>query len=416
MSKINNVAEFLNRLSNLGKKKYAFRGEIEIFSKPCMPSIFRSEKYSRDKELEIKIIEKYKTKGDDKIRNSLRLAMEIQHGGFPSRLLDISFNSLIALHFAVTPHFKYNVEASDGKDGIVYVINCERLNSPNAAHLNEIFEYSLNKEKILPLDSYRHYIIDHSWINERIRAQSGAFILFVGNKYIDIEDIVVDRIIIDKKAKLKIRQELYTLFGIDNGFVYPEDDHLIDRYLDDVDYYMDGKFEGNEKKRLEELIVHINHSVFSKRILGAKIDIIAVDSNIEKINTDIENIEEELEKNATQKKYLEFTNGGKSTKKNKSDFILKMKDIYNHKKKDIIIGLIEKTLMVKTDFHKSIHLSNLTSDEKKELEDQFEYQFKEIVSRIEEEIIRKYYPIVNFNGDFFEEFDLVVSKRLEAEE
>ena len=53
----------------------------------------------------------------------LEKAINAQHGGFPSRLLDVSYNSLIALFFAITPFYNKKIDDTDKEDGFVYVFN-----------------------------------------------------------------------------------------------------------------------------------------------------------------------------------------------------------------------------------------------------------------------------------------------------
>lgn len=35
----------------------------------------------------------------------LEIAIDAQHGGFPSRLLDVTYNCIVALYFAITPYY-----------------------------------------------------------------------------------------------------------------------------------------------------------------------------------------------------------------------------------------------------------------------------------------------------------------------
>ena len=60
----------------------------------------------------------------------LEKAINAQHGGFPSRLLDVSYNSLVALFFATTPFYNKIITESDGEDGYVYVFSLDEMFCP----------------------------------------------------------------------------------------------------------------------------------------------------------------------------------------------------------------------------------------------------------------------------------------------
>ena len=84
----------------------------------------------------------------NKLSNSdsyLENAIDAQHGEFPSRLLDVSYNCLDALYFAVTPYYHKAADSLDSKDGMVYVFYIDEIFSPSAQNTNDNYNAIINK-------------------------------------------------------------------------------------------------------------------------------------------------------------------------------------------------------------------------------------------------------------------------------
>ncbi|MBQ9369465.1 MAG: FRG domain-containing protein [Clostridia bacterium] len=249
---------YIDAVNSLIKNKkephriFLYRGEPELYEESsCIPSIFRrkdlSDNVYYEKSLYNAIKQNKLSKGD----NYLETAIEAQHGEFPSRLLDVSYNSLIALYFAVTPYYHKEVTAYDDKDGAVYVFYVDKLFSPSASNTVDNYDAIINKTTWLnqPIFAKTHKMIDHTKLNNRIIAQQGAFILFQGNDAERIPQYMFDRIEIPYSAKKTIREELVALFGLSKSFVFPE----ITNYVDDLseknkiliteDFSIDGEIE-----------------------------------------------------------------------------------------------------------------------------------------------------------------------------
>lgn len=211
----------------------------------------------------------------------INLLVKLQHFGLPTRLLDVTYNSLMALYFACENDFD--------KDGEVFIFipennyltrqkkfsNVEmnliagmyRINSILSYTLEEYFnviKYDYNKVKSFSETSKAHYIsveaylqdllktlssptfVSPMYLSERQRHQNGAFILFPNkisspkltyknecewylHHYFETElvklskeDKVVQGIIkIPKESKESILRAL-KYFGITKDFVYPE--------------------------------------------------------------------------------------------------------------------------------------------------------------------------------------------------
>lgn len=158
--------------------------------------------------------------------NYLENAINAQHGEFPSRLLDVTYNCLIALYFAVTPYYHSEEEAHDNKPGQVYIFHMNKVVSPSAEETQKYYSKIIRKDNNLLSENMifgkNHIFIDHCKINHRIIAQQGAFILFQGEDAEPLPAYTFEGILIPASSKKQIRKELKNLFGIHTGSIYPE--------------------------------------------------------------------------------------------------------------------------------------------------------------------------------------------------
>jgi hypothetical protein len=165
-----------------------FRGEPEIYPKPCLPGIWRGvdeSQYSKntwtDKEQEE--VEKFKGKvlsGDlndpyidttnPPSKNSIEWLELAQHYGHPTRLLDVTLDPLVALFFGVSK--------SPYEDGCVYLSNGSSFNTLDPG------EYETGLDKFFEIYSLRGYSpLDDTLFfyrplakNRRMIAQRGQFV------------------------------------------------------------------------------------------------------------------------------------------------------------------------------------------------------------------------------------------------
>lgn len=202
-----------------------YRGETEEFSTPCIPTIYRGYALKQTPNYETNMFLAMRQSNISNAEDYLHNAIDAQHDGFPSRLLDVTYNSLIALYFAVTPYYYKDEAAADDKDGIVYVLKFDEVYSPESNNTKNIYLNALKGGNELSNSlflSHHHILIDHCKQNKRIVAQQGAFVLFTGDSPVPIPYYQMCGIRISKNAKAKIRDELRYLFGIYTGSVYPE--------------------------------------------------------------------------------------------------------------------------------------------------------------------------------------------------
>lgn len=226
---VSNFIEKVNALINSHTDKkvhFLYRGECKRYPNFCKPNIFRKNVLSTNPLYEKSL---FNTMRQNKLSNNesyLENAIDAQHGEFPSRLLDVSYNCLTALYFAVTPYYHKNVSEYDKDDGMVYVFFIDEIFSPSAQNTNDNYNAIIDKEcpwfNNHAIFQKNHKFIDHTKINNRIIAQQGAFILFQGNDDEKIPSYMMGGIVIPKESKPMLRKELSVMFGINTGSVYPE--------------------------------------------------------------------------------------------------------------------------------------------------------------------------------------------------
>lgn len=226
------VKSFLDK-KNMETMKFLYRGECVDYDRPCEPNIFRKDILSTNPLYEKSLFNAMGQNGLTESASYLENAIDAQHGEFPSRLLDVSYNCLNALYFAVTPYYRKSVSEFDKENGAVYIFYMKEIFSPSAQNTNDNYNAIINKNKKWFSDNNllfakNHKFIDHTKINKRIVAQQGAFILFQGDDVESIPAYMVDKIVIPAHSKKKLRTELSILFGINTGSIYPEIVNLVE--------------------------------------------------------------------------------------------------------------------------------------------------------------------------------------------
>lgn len=234
--KVKNIGTYIETIKNLTNNisentVVVYRGENVYYPTYCQPNLFRNNYFKNNKYFERNLLDEMRSNRLTNGNTYLETAVDAQHGGFPSRLLDVTYNSLVALYFAITPSVKKDEDENDGKDGYVYIYYIENLFCPSATNINELFDTIVNREQRWIHDNSifqrNHKLIDHVKINNRIIAQQGAFILFQGDEVYPIQKSDYKKIVIDGYSKKELRKDLKQLFGIHTGSIYPEVDNLV---------------------------------------------------------------------------------------------------------------------------------------------------------------------------------------------
>lgn len=302
-ARIQNVSEYISRVNEYIQIRqredciFVYRGEPDIYPEPCRPNIFRKDVMNGNEFFEKSLFEAMRQNKLSGEKRYLDNAIDAQHGEFPSRLLDVSYNCLTALYFAVTPYYHYAEDSMDAKDGMVFLFFINEIFSPSAQNTNDNYDAIINRDrewyqnKIL--FEKNHKFIDHAKLNNRIIAQQGAFILFQGDEAESLPEYMSYGILIPGECKALIRRELRLLFGIHTGSIYPEIINLVEelssksrrlntrpftcknelllavRQLDrELDYYLDYVLDQMRTPacNMEQILMHVEHVIDSYRM------------------------------------------------------------------------------------------------------------------------------------------------------
>ena len=237
MCEIKCIADFINQVVEEIKKNNAnddkivvYRGEPNVYPTPGMPGIFRDKYIEKEPFFEKNLLNEMKSNRITEGTTFLERAVDAQHDEFPSRLLDVTYNALVALYFAVTPYYKrYAENAFDNKEDcqvIIYFL--PHMYCAGADNLEDAFNRTIKRSSgddgylLHTLAQENYKLIDHLKMNTRICVQQGAFIMFQGDEYTAISPKDYVTVKIRKEYRKKLREELNSLFGINTGFIYPE--------------------------------------------------------------------------------------------------------------------------------------------------------------------------------------------------
>lgn len=204
--KIGNFAELL------------FRGQKE--DKPLLPKLGRLRLHGEIENIEQLMLEEFKRGviplSEFKPEDDWDLLALAQHHGLPTRLLDWTYSSLIALWFAVCDAPQKN-EAGDYENAVVWVLNAD------------VEDFRTDTQRLGPLSNKITKIYRPKVVSRRISAQAGAFTVHKineGGKIIQFErnkryGKKLTKIIIPSSQFNPLRKNL-NLLGINNSTVFPD--------------------------------------------------------------------------------------------------------------------------------------------------------------------------------------------------
>ena len=269
--KIKNLKGYIQVIKDLKKTilekdgEMFFRGQ-RYFGWSLAPSLYRDSSWVKNENIMIEeMIRQYPEFLDDKKR--IDTLTKLQHYDFPTRLLDITENPLVALFFACSDKdlstdgciFYFNPDPKQIKysnsDSVTVLANISKMNyefgENNFKENQDRFLWFLQDEKpnfrILEdtkILNQCFYVKAH-FNNKRIRSQEGAFILVgVGkdNKEMANIEFETDKckkiIMVDRSRKIDILEEL-SQFGVNEGVIYPE--------ISKESVYISSKYKTHEK-------------------------------------------------------------------------------------------------------------------------------------------------------------------------
>ncbi len=233
---VRDVSDFIERVNGYVQERgkpdqfCVYRGEPECYPTPCRPNLFRRGVLAENRFFEKNLFDAMRQNKLTGEKRYLDNAIDAQHGEFPSRLLDVSYNCLVALYFAVTPYYHTEENSLDREDGMVFLFFLDEIFSPSARNTNDNYRAIIDRKPAWcqkPLFQKNIKFIDHTKLNPRIIAQQGAFMLFQGDEAEELPKRMFCGIRIPKEAKPKLRSQLKNLFGIHTGTIYPEISNLV---------------------------------------------------------------------------------------------------------------------------------------------------------------------------------------------
>lgn len=228
-------------------KNVMYRGQSDSKFKNISASINRDDGYINNEHFIIAETLKKKAEDFKEFNLPIEHLSKMQHYGFPTRLIDITSEPLIALYFAVE-----NTENLSDGEVFVFIKNTYDLNSKQAnvvsllsniesydidyikVKYEEIYNERINSDEILEYAGQNIYITGTERLketNERLFNQKGSFIVCgnkisdnkITNRLLDINKDAAHQIIrIPFEYKKVIKDTLDKEFAINEGFIYPE--------------------------------------------------------------------------------------------------------------------------------------------------------------------------------------------------
>lgn len=210
----------------------AFRGEPQDYkATKLLPSLYRRNLSIKQEIKLFDLLNDYQVIGE-KEKTNLQKAIAAQHYLATSRLLDITFNVLVAIYFATA--------YEDDEDGYLYVFCLPQHFSPSSKYIEKYYNDMLLEDQNELILKKNFKVVTHGHFNERIKLQRGGFIFFPASNITRIPNCFYKRIRIDGKQKEKIRKQLAEFFSVYESTIFPEKDKLSDVIFEGINKTLEG--------------------------------------------------------------------------------------------------------------------------------------------------------------------------------
>jgi hypothetical protein len=253
LTSLRGFIERVEKVQREGEVSLFYRGHSNRDSYKIEPSVFRNDTRIN---LEDSFVKEMITTNPDEFADdssTLERLARIQHHAGVTRLLDISSNPLVGLYFACSGSpgvhgeviifkAKSNQVKFFDSDTVSCLSNLSRLTSEEKDNLDlSLDKFSFNSsytakrllhfikeekpyflDEINPGDLSKAVVVRPKVSNKRLLAQSGSFLLFGQIRQIEkgaLDEIDIERIIIDKSSKSSILKDLDSL-NINFGSLY----------------------------------------------------------------------------------------------------------------------------------------------------------------------------------------------------
>lgn len=289
---IENLNDFISisliELDNSGNKKL-YRGQAD-YEWGLQPSIFRNDSNKSIEKDIYKELNQINHKAFFSEEDFIQIAVNMQHYGIPTRLLDWTSNALHSIYFACVN--KANLK----KDGAIYLIYPEKVVDIASEEEKDIVMFLkhkyLGREDKNVVDFFlqinraniNHYFFKTKYFNERIKNQKGYFLIYFDQNE-EITEILkrnlikeLKRIFSEESITLKSKsEELIKEINKLPPFATEENrrkeiEVLVGKILEDIKP-IDFREEGDKKKEeLKGKAIKISIDMHKNVIRGHKMD------------------------------------------------------------------------------------------------------------------------------------------------